>query len=429
MRPRRLAAARGLPVALCTIAALWSVYGQETPSRDGLVTLRYNRAEGTIVAADVTSTENGVVQGNVTQDTEAKLVVLERTRDVSADAATLDEFTLGAHIRVTVNGQPMVGTDSGLDIDLGEMDPRWRCETRRETPRGEVTEAVDLPTDEPLIQVIRPLERMGSILPPDPVSVGDSWTLEHKPQLDFGQVSATTAWRLDRVENLDGRRVAILTSDSEATLADLAVPEKRFTREIGGQQVDVRVEEYIVRLEAHYQTTMRLDIEAGAPLDVAGTSTAELDVTQKVTVGGQVVAEHGAPMHLTREGTSTITFRPPTDEELVLALPVALAASVERKDLTLLRTVVAPEFQLVGEGGVDALEAMLEPVFAKNERLDSTLANVSAKTDGVTGSVAFMLTVKGGLNAESMAPVYERPVTLRARKGGDTWLIVGMDQQ
>lgn len=386
------------------------------------VLLRYARAPGEAQVSEVSTRETGVAMGNIEQKVEADLTVLEIVRSVADGASTADEFTLAARILLTNNGTPVIDTENGIEIDLGDMDPRGRVETSVRTDRGEVLSVIPEPDDEPLSQVVKALERIGSVLPEEPVNVGDEWTHEMTQDLAFGTATSTTTWRLDRIEEVEGRRIAVLASTSTATLTDMAVPPKTLQREVDGQVVDIVVEEYIVTLTATHNTELLFDIEAGKPVGMSGTNESEMDVTQRVSVAGETVMEHGEPIHATRGGTLTMVIRPPTDEELIQALPLALSNSASRQELSLLEAFCAPNVSVGDETGFAAVEGMIEPLFEANGTIKASADDLEIRTDGDSGVVTFELTAEGAATDDApFAPLYEGPITIDAARDGTVW--------
>jgi hypothetical protein len=189
------------------------------------------------------------------------------------------------------------------------------------------------------------------------------------------------------------------------------------------------VDEFVEFLEITQAIEVQWDIEAGyAPATNVDQVISAVSLLTVTDVPTDTVVATDFRVEVEREGSTQIATRQPTDEEVALIVPDAVAESITRMSPALLETLLAPDYD-----ATDILASM-NAYFANYEALQGSADDVAVELDGAAGTVTFTLTVKGaqarvgaGADVTEMEPVYEAPMTVSLTRSGDLWLINGIE--
>lgn len=413
---------------LAVIAALTMALPATAQAGDAvLLRAKYAPDEVWVTASE--ARQAGTLTGGIPQVIEQDTTVLTRTRSVMGDEAVQDGYVLTMRLLVTLGGEVQVDTDRGLDLHLGALDPRGKCITTRSNVLGHTLETIGGPGEnEPIAQVSQKLQEHGTDLPEEPVSPGDTWKRERQVELAGGTASMTINWQFVELREVDGRRYAILAGDAVATLRDFRVPRKSMTVDTPNGRLDLLIDEYVETLRATEDTELVWDIEAGRPVSSKSNGTLEATSSQTVMSADGTVLQSVPSIGVTRQGTTTTTYRKPTDHELAHMAALALTNSISRKDSALLRTVLADGYDAAGfEGDLAALATQYE-------KLEASLSGFASSFDGDSGKATFTMTVLGAVAAPRPGPdvgplekIHETPVTLSLSRAGELWRVTAIE--
>jgi hypothetical protein len=151
-----------------------------------------------------------------------------------------------------------------------------------------------------------------------------------------------------------------------------------------------------------------------------------MEVTQTVREGGTTLV-NGRTVAVTRQGTTVWTFRPPTDEELVRAIALAIVNGLERHDLDLLFSFHDPAFT-GPDGDLASLRQQAEDLFTRFPRLEVLCGDLQASLGEGAGLLTFHRQVYAADKPDGpLKPAAEDDVTLRLRRVAARWVVVGAE--
>ncbi len=414
-------------LAVCLCAAVPAATAQDEP-----VLLRAKYVDGAVQALEVSVRQSGPLEipgqpQPIPQEVEVDVTGLAYTRDVADDQATVDSYTLDMRMKIVVAGQSQVDTDAGADLDLGAIDPRGRCDTTRSDTRNRVLEHISAQGQSGPVEQMQ-AEMMALLVSPElpehAIQVGDSWVTEKTFGVGDGEGSARVEWTLEAIEDVAGVRVARLRGATTSRVTDIASPTKSGDFETPQGRMHLLIDEYIHLLTQDSDTVLLWDIEGGQmrSLTATGTLTAESSQTVKSENGETLQTIEG--IRATRTGTTTMTYREPTNEELAMMAVLALTNTINRKDRVLLETVLAEGTDTAQTD--DELGTLSDAYVA----LDARAKDPRFTLGDTEGSVAFNLVVKGsrredrvGADVSEMTEVVNSQVTLTLKKVDGLWLI------
>lgn len=386
------------------------------------LTLRYRWIPHTVQAAEVQSdyTQTLLVPGEPMTQEEVSVrgTELWHVRQVEGEEAILDGFTAEAQ-------EPSDTADGGLrGLRFGSGPPPGFCETFRRDVRGRVLEHLPAGPEDPFGAFRAVLVQAAETFPEAPVRPGDAWPAW--AEAPWGEKATPVAWKGEIRFERDETSPVILVATLRSRVQHVTLPPRTITRQEKDRSVAAEISEEIISLSGEATRQLRFDPTVGWPTRIEEQLSLQMEVRQTVRQGSQVRVKDRT-LAVARRGKTVWTFRPPTDEELVRIIALAIVNGLERHDLGLLFSFHDPSFRGPA-GDLAALRTQAQDLLARFARLAVLATNLQASLGPDTGLLTFHRQVWAAESADGpLKPAAEDEVRLRLRRTATRWVVVGAE--
>lgn len=384
------------------------------------LTLRYRWTPHVVQAVEVRSnyTQTLMVADEpmTTEEVSAHGTMLWHVRQVEGEEAVLDCFTAEV--------QDSSGPSDWRGLDFGSGPPLGFCETFRRDARGRVLEHFPAGPEDPFGAFRAVLSQAADTFPEQPVRPGDIWPV--RAEAPWGEKETPVGWEGEvRLEKGEGSQVKLVAT-LHSRVQRVALAPRTAARRERDQLVTVEVSEEITSLSGEATRQLFFDPTIGWPVRMEEQIALQMEVRQTVREGLQVRI-NGRALAATRKGTTSWIFRPPTDEELVRSIALAIVNGLERHDLDLLFSFHDPSFRGPA-GDLTALRLQAEGLLDRFARLEVLCTDLQASLGQNKGLLTFHRQVFAAEQPDGpLKLAAEDHVRLRLHRDPTRWVVVGVD--